>query len=85
MNLAGLKNLDQFANEHHFFRRVSERPVLDQAIEQEKTKGGVFGQEEHRASHEMLMEQVAGLDLVQRDDHVLEEDDVFLSEGYCEP
>lgn len=30
------------------------------------------------------MEEVAGLDLVKRDDHILEENDMLFSEGHCE-
>lgn len=82
MNLAGFKHLDEFRDEHDFLGRVGERPVLDEPIEKEKSKGGVLGEEEHRASHEVLVEEVASLHLVQRDDHVFEEDDVLLPQWH---
>jgi hypothetical protein len=77
LHLTGLKHLDQFRDEHDFLGGIRERPVLDQAVEQEQTERGVLGQEEHGATHEMFMEEVAGLDLMERNNDIPEEDDVL--------
>ena len=83
LNLTSLKNLNKFTDEHDLLGRVSKRPVLDQSVKQEKTQRGIFCKEEHRTSHEVLMEEVTGLNLVKRNDHILEENDVFFSQGNC--
>jgi hypothetical protein len=84
LHFAGLQDLNEFADEHNFLGGVGEGPVLDEPIEEEQTQRWVFGQEQHGASHEVLVEEVAGLHFVERDDHILEEDDVFFSEGHGE-
>jgi hypothetical protein len=47
-------------------------------------QSGVLAQEEHGASQELLVVQLASLDLVEGDDDGLEEVDVLFSEGDCE-
>jgi hypothetical protein len=57
LDFTGLKHLGQFRDEHDFLGGIRERPVFDQAVEQEQTKRGVLRQEEHGATHEMFMEE----------------------------
>jgi hypothetical protein len=85
LHFASFQNFDQFRNEHDFLWRVGKRPVLDKTVEQEQSERWVFGKEKHGASHEMFMEQVASLDLVQRDNDVLEENYMFFSERDSKP
>lgn len=85
LHFTGFQNFDQFRNEHDLFWRVGKRPVLDKTVEQEQSERWVFGKEKHGASHEMFMEQVASLDLVQRNDNILEENDMLFSEWDSKP
>lgn len=83
LNLTSLKHFNKFGNEHDFFGRVGERPILNEAIEQEQAERRILGQEEHGASHEMFMEEVASLNFVEGNDDVFEEDDMLLPERNC--
>ncbi len=49
----------------------------------EDGKRWVFTEEKHRATKELLMIELAGLDFVKRDDDIFEEFDMLFSEGNC--
>lgn len=84
LDLAYLEHLLQLSKEKGFLDAVSERPVLEETFEQGDSKSSILGQEEHRASQQLLVELGAGLDLVKGDDDVFEEDNVLVSQRHSE-
>lgn len=74
----------QFSEEERFFNAVCERPVPEEAVEQLDRECPIFCEEKHRTPEELLVELLACLDLVERDDHILEEEDVLVSQGHGE-
>ncbi len=83
LHFTGFEHLDELTDEHDLFWAVCEWPVFDQSIKQEQAQTRVFGQEQHGAAHQVLMEEVAGLHLMQGNYHIFEECYVFLSQGHC--
>jgi hypothetical protein len=78
------KNFLEFSQEQSLLDAVGEWPVLQEAFQEGNSEGSVLGQEEHGASQQLLVELRTSLDFVQRDNHILEENNVFISEGDCE-
>lgn len=76
---------EEFVEEHDFLGGVGEWPVAEESLDEEGGERGVFGEEEHGAPEELLVVELAGLDLVERDDDGLEEDHVLLPERHGEP
>jgi len=84
-NLLDLANFEDFlelGEEEGLLDAVSEGPVLEEAFEEGDGQGAVLGEEKHGASEELLVELGAGLDLVEGDDNVSEEDNVLVTEGH---
>ena len=80
LDLADFENFLELCQEKRLFDTVCEGPVLEQTLQERERQGTILGQEEHRASEELLVELTASLDLVERDDDVLKEEDVLVSE-----
>lgn len=83
-DLAHLQHLEQFVEEHYLLGRVGEGPVTQETLDQVGGQRGILRQEQHRASEELFVVELARLDLVQGNDDRLEEDDVLFTEGYGE-
>ena len=84
MDLASLQHFNQLRNEHDLLGGVGEGPVFNESVQEEETQRWVLGQEEHGAAHEVFVEEMAGLHLMKRNDDILEENNVLLSQGHCE-
>jgi hypothetical protein len=84
LHLASFKHFNQLAYEHDLFWRVCKRPVFDESVKQIEPYGRVFGQKQHGTPHQMLMEKVASLNLMQWNNDISEEINVLLPEGNCE-
>ena len=84
VNLANFKYFLQFSEEKGLLDTVSKRPVLKESFKKRNSEGAILGQEKHGASEQLLVELGAGLHLVQWNDNIFEENDVFISEWDCE-
>ena len=84
IDLAHLQHLLELCQEQSLFDAVSERPVSQKSFEQRDCESAIFGQEQHGAAKELLVELGASLDLVEGDDHILEEYYVLVTERHCE-
>lgn len=84
VDFANLKHLLKFSEEESFLNAVGERPVLKETLKERNGESSVLGEEEHRATKELLIKLRAGLDLVQGDDNVFEEDNVLFTKRHCE-
>lgn len=84
LHFADLEHLLQLGQEQRLLDAVGERPVLQEPFEERNGQRPVFGEEEHGTTQELLVELGAGLDFVQGDDYVLEEDHVLVAEGHGE-
>ena len=80
LNLAHFKHFLQLGQEESLFNAIGEWPVLEKALERWNSKCSVFGQEEHRATKQLLVERGARLHLVKWNDNVLKEDYVLVSQ-----
>lgn len=78
-------NFLELGEEQRLLHTVSKWPKLEQAFEERNSQGTVFREEEHGASEQLLVELAACLHLVERNDHIVEELDVLLPQGYCKP
>lgn len=72
----------QLCQEKSLFDAVGEWPEFKQAIEQGNGKRSILGEEKHRASQELLVELRAGLHFVQRNNNVLEEYYMLVSQRH---
>ena len=73
VNFANLKNLLELGEEQCFLDAVGKWPVLDETLEQWDGQSSILGKEEHGTSQELLVELGARLDLMERDNNILEE------------
>ena len=81
-DFADFKNLLQLRQEEGLLHAVGKWPVLKQTFKEGNGKGTVLSQEEHRAAEQLLVELTASLYFVQRNDNVLKEDNVLVTEGH---
>ena len=84
VNFANLQDLLQFSQEQGLLDRVGEWPILKQTFEEWDGKSSILGQEKHGASEQLFVEAGTSLHLVKWDDHILEENNVFVSKGHGE-
>ena len=84
VDFANFEDFLQFSQEEGFLDAVGKWPVLQKSFKQWDGEGPVLGQEEHGASEELLIELRTSLYLVQWDDDILEENNVFVPEWNCE-
>lgn len=80
VDLTDFQDFLEFCQKESFLDAVGERPVLQETLQQWNSQSSVLGQEKHGASQELLVELGASLHLVEWDDDVLEENDMFVSE-----
>jgi hypothetical protein len=85
VDFANLQDFLQLRQEKGLLNAVGEGPVLEQTFEESYGKGSVLRQEKHGASKQLLVELGAGLDLVQGDNHIFEEDNVLVSQRHGKP
>jgi hypothetical protein len=83
IHLTNLQHFLQFCQEQCFLDAVSEGPIFEQSFQESDGKSSVLGEEEHGASEELFIELGTCLHLMKRDDNVLEEDHVLISQGHC--
>ena len=82
VDLANLKYLLQLCQEKSFLDTVGEGPVSQEAFQESNCEASIFGEEQHGASEQLLIERRASLHLMQRDNHILEEYHMLVTEGY---
>lgn len=80
VDFADLQDFLQFSQEQCLLHRVGEGPVFQKSFEQRDSQRPILGEEQHRAPKQLFVELGASLNLVERDDDVLEEDHVLISE-----
>lgn len=68
----------------YFLDIVTVRPVLEQTLHQGDSQTAVLGQEKHTTTHQLFVEKMASLHLVQRDNHGVKKSHVFFSQRYSE-
>ena len=86
-NLIYFTNFENFlelSQEQCFLDTVGEWPVFQESFQQRDSQSSVLGEEEHGTSQQLLVELRASLDFVERNDDILEEDHVFVSQRNCE-
>lgn len=83
VNFTNFKNFLELGQEQSFLDAVGKRPKFEKSFEKGNSQSSILGQEEHGASKKLLIELRAGLDLVEGNDDVLEEDDVLISKWNC--
>ena len=79
-----LKDLLKLGQEKCFLDAVGKRPVLEQSFKKRNSQSSILGEEEHGASQQLLIELRACLNLMERNDNILEEDNVLISKWYSE-
>ena len=84
VDFTNFEDLLQLGQEQRLLDAVGEWPELEQAFQKRNSQSSILGQEEHRASQELLVERRAGLHFVEWDDDILEEDHVLVTERYGE-
>ena len=80
VNFADLKDFLKLRQKQCFLDAVSKWPIFQKSFEQWECKCSIFGQEQHGASQQLLVELRACLHLVKRNDDISEEDNVLISE-----
>ena len=83
LNFVDLANFEDFlklGEEKSLLDAVSEWPILEQTLQERDSQSPVFGEEEHGTSEELLVELRTCLNLVKRNNDILEENDVFIPE-----
>ena len=87
LHLIDLTNFEDFlelGQEEGLLDAVGKWPILKKSFQQRDSQSSVFCQEQHGASEELLVELRASLHFVERDDNVLEENYMLISEGDSE-
>ena len=84
VNLTDLQDFLKLSQEQGFFDAIGEWPVLQETFQKWNCKSSILSEEEHRASQKLLIELRASLNLVEWNDNVLEEDDMFVSKWNSE-
>lgn len=79
LNFAHFENLLQLSKEKGLFYTVSEWPVFQEAFKERNSERPVFCEEEHWAAQQLLVELTTGLNFVQGNYNILEEDHVLIS------
>lgn len=79
LNFAHFENLLQLSKEKSLLYTVSKWPVFQEAFKQRDRERSVFCEEEHWAAQQLLVELTTGLNFVQGDYNILEEDHVLIS------
>ena len=74
------KDFLQLSQEESFLDAVGEWPVSKESLKKWDGQCSVLGEEQHRASKELLVELGASLDLVKGNNHILEEYDMLISQ-----
>ena len=77
ISVAEFEDFRELLQEKGFLDEVGEGPVLEDTFEQGDGQRRVLSKEEHRASDQVIEVDIGGLNLVQRDDDVLEENHVL--------
>ena len=67
-----LNDLLQLVQEEDLLDSIGKRPVLEKSFQQWDSQGSIFGQKQHGASKKLLVVLGASLDLMERDDDILE-------------
>lgn len=81
VHLAHFQYFLEFGQEESFFDTVGEGPVLEESLEERDSESAVFGEEEHGASQELLVERGACLNFVQGNNNILEENHMLVPKG----
>jgi hypothetical protein len=81
---ANFEDFLELGQEKSFLNAISEGPVLEKAFQERDCQGAVFSEEKHRTTEELFIELGAGLNFMERDDDVLKENNVLVTEGYSE-
>ena len=84
-DFADLNHLLKLGEEKRLLDAVGEGPKLEKALEERNSQCTVLREEEHGAPEELFVELAACLDLVERNDHIVEELNVLLPQGHSEP
>ena len=83
LNFVDFTNFEDFlklSKEKSLLDAVSEGPILEQTLQERDSQSSVFGKEKHGTSKELLIKLGTCLNLVKRNDNILEENDVFIPE-----
>ena len=73
------ENLLQLGQEESLFDAVCKWPISKETFEERNSECSIFRQEEHWASEELFIELWTCLYFMERDNDILEENDVFIS------
>ena len=65
---------------YYFFDVVAIGPIFEQALHQGNSKAPILGKEEHAAAHQLLMEKMTGLHLMEGNNDRIEKGHVFFSQ-----
>jgi hypothetical protein len=84
LDFTHFEDLLQLGQEKSLLDAVGEGPVFEQTFEKRNGKSTVFCEEEHGTSEELFVELGASLNLVERNDDILEENNVLITERYSE-